>query len=118
MKEDGVEVMGVASPVEIGEVVGPAVVLGGAMGQLNPQGVLREKLEEPLEVLPQVGSSTGLEGEYIRPVVLLTDVQHGAAGQEGIAANAQAGLREVPFVGGGQSGEGVEFAILFDCFVR
>jgi hypothetical protein len=70
VEKDGVESMGVASPVEIGEVVGPAVVLGGAIGQLNPQGVLWEKLEEPLQVLPQVGRSTGLEGEHIRPVVL------------------------------------------------
>lgn len=118
MKEDGVKLMGVAGAVEIGEVVDPAVLLRRPVGELNAQGVLGGESEQSVEVLPQVGSSTGLEGQHEGPMGVFTDVQHGATGEERIAAHAQTGLREVPFEGGGKSGEGVEFAVLFDCFVR
>ncbi len=78
---------------------------------------MRSELEESLEVLPEVGGSTGLKGQHIGPAVLFTDVQHGAAGEEGIARHTQAGLREVAFQGWGESSKGFEFAILFDGFV-
>lgn len=70
------------------------------------------------EVLPQVGGPAALEGQHEGPVILFTDVEHGAAGEEGIAADTQAGLRKVSLEGRGESGEGFEFAILFDFFVH
>jgi len=112
--------MGAPLAVAIREVVDPAVMLTGAVGQLNAQRVFWGEFEESLEVLPQVGGAAPLEGQHVGPVILFTDIQHGAAGEKRIPANAQAGLRKVSLKCGGESvapRAPFELAILFDFFV-
>ena len=111
--------MGAPLTVDIREVVDPAVMLTGAVGQLNAQGVFLGEFEHPLEVLPQVGGAAPLEGQHVGPppTAVFTDIHHGTAGEERVPAETQAGLRKISLKCGGESGEGFEFAILFDSFV-
>lgn len=116
-QEDGVEVVGVALAIEVRQTIEPLVAPKGPVGQLLGEGVLGNELEECDEVPPEVGGSTGLESQDEGPVVVVADVQHGSAGEEGIACHTQGGLREVAFQGWSESGEGVEFTVLFDFLV-
>lgn len=109
--------MGVPASVYVAHVVDPAVVLECSVGELVFEGVLGGELEKSEEVVPEVGGSPGLEGQDEGPVIQFTDVQDGAASEEGIAADAKRSLREVSLECGSESGEGLEFAILLDLFI-
>jgi hypothetical protein len=68
---------------------------------------------EGFELGEEFGQSSGLEGEEIVPLVLVTDREDGSIGVEGVAQEAYRQLGEVGLEGLSQSLERLQFAILF-----
>ena len=114
---DGAEAMGMAFVVEVIDVVDPAVMLPGAVGKLYVVAVFGAQFQQALELVPQRGRTAGLEGQHVGPVVLLADAQHRSTAQQGVAADAQRGLREGTFEFRGQTGKSLQLAILLDRLV-
>ena len=115
--QDRVEAMRVAFAVEIVQVVDPAVMLAGAVGQRHGVAIFGDQFQQALEVFPERGRAAGLEGQHIGPVVLLADAQDRATRQKRVAADAQGGLRKSAFQLRGQPGQGLQFAVLLDLLV-
>lgn len=99
--------------VLVRQVVDPPEHLPRAVG-FQVASVLRTQFLESLELRPDTGQAARLEGQYVRPAVVLGDLKGFSADEQGVAGQDDRQLREVLFELGCQAAKGLEFAILLE----